>query len=136
MPTQAPPEVQRMFADLWAGLQRDNLKREQRAAEADPRAHRLSRTFNGPGGTNYHYVWGGLNGKGQSVYYCWSIHRNVAGYFLSWRQTRQKSGVTKRDQWAARRARKAAQALAKRRAAAFARQRPVKAAVQGIASRA
>lgn len=115
----APPEVQALFGKLFADMNRTNLELEEKSAQIDPRSHRLSRTFSGPGGTNYHYFTGGRNGKGQSILFCWSIHRNVAGYFLTWRQVRQQNGITKRDQWAARKSRRACIAIAQRRREAF-----------------
>lgn len=115
----APREAQEMFANLVRGFHDDNNKAERAAAERDPKRHKLSRVFAGPGGLNYHYTFGGMNGKKQRVYFCWSIHRNVAGYFLGWRQIKQANGVTKRDMWLARRSRKAVRAIANKRGAAM-----------------
>jgi hypothetical protein len=114
----APPEVQALFGKLFRDLERDNLERERKAAEADPRRHRLSLVFSG-GKMNYHYLFGGTDGRGRRVYFCWSIHRNVAGYFLGWRQVTNNKGAGKRDQWVARKTRKGVIAIAQRRAARY-----------------
>lgn len=113
---EAPAEVQQMFHKLWLGLERDRLDREERNAKADPRAHKLSKVF---ANSAYRCVYAGRNGKNQSVWYCWSSHRNVAGYYLGWRETHMRSGTVRRDQWAARKSRKAVSRLARKRAERF-----------------
>jgi hypothetical protein len=112
----APPAVQALFADLIQGFERDNLKRERDAAQADPRKHRLSRTFDR--GLSYHSLPAGRDGRGRWVTFCWSVHRNVAGYFLGWREVRGKRQA-KRDRWVARRTRRGVIAIAQRRRDVF-----------------
>lgn len=116
---QVPAEIQNLMAEMWADFERGEREREEQRAKADPKAHRLSRVFAGRTGTSYNLLLAGRNGKNQSVWYCWSCHRNVAGYFLGWRQTRRQNGTVKRDQWAARRSRKAVASLAQRRTDRF-----------------
>lgn len=113
---QLPAEIQQLMGDMWRDIQRDNMEREEKKAKADPKAHKLSKVFEN---SNYRYIYAGRNGRNQSVWYCWSSHRNVAGYFLGWRETHLRNKTGKRDQWAARKSRKAVQELAKRRAARF-----------------
>ena len=110
MKLELPADIQALFAKM----QQADLKAEEQRALGDPRHHKLSRVF--AAGMSYHYLPIGVNRKNQQVSFCWSVHRNVAGYFLSWRQTRQRNGVLRRDRWAARKTRKAVRALAERRA--------------------
>lgn len=112
----ASAEVQKMFAEIWGSMQREGMERKERAAKADPKAHKLTTIFKN---SNYRYVYGGYNGKNQLVLYCWSSHRNVAGYFLGWRETQRRNKTGKRDQWAARKSRKTVMELAQRRAKRF-----------------
>lgn len=112
---QLSGDLARMFADH----DRAAMKREDEQAQAAPRAHKLTRVFVGRYGLNYSYLTAGVNGKGQSVCFCWSTHRNAAGYFLGWRQTRMVKGTVKRDRWVARKQRKAVARVAERRVAAF-----------------
>lgn len=103
------------IAALFDNFQRSNNEFERAAAERDPNAHKLSRVMAGPHGLNYHYAWGGKNGRNQTLWFCWSTHRNVAGYFLGWREVRGKRKV-RRDRWVARKSRIAVKKLAQRRA--------------------
>lgn len=113
----APREVQELLGGLVRRLHQEQHKAERQAAEAAPRAHRLSRVF--AGGLGYRYVFGPNDGRGRRVLFCWSLRRNVAGYFLGWREVGpSKKGVTKRDRWAARKSRRGVVALAERRQAA------------------
>jgi hypothetical protein len=118
-----PVELQKLMGDMWRDIQQSGMKREQEAAEANPQAHKLSRTF-GPGvKLNSVYYSAGKDGRGRKVAFFYSTNRNVAGYFLAWRQIEGKKTV-KRDQWSARRSKKAISDLCRRRAEAFeARQR-------------
>lgn len=111
-----PPE----FYAHMRNMERASLNVETDEAKADPKRHKLSRVFEGKGGTNYSYWRAGKDGRNRLVLFCWSSHRNVAGYFLAWREVRGQR-QHKRDQWAARKSRKAARALAERRAEAFRR---------------
>jgi len=119
------PELQAALARISRSIIADDNKREAERAKADPKAHKLSRVIEGKHGTNYRYTSGGLDGKGRSVLFCWSLHRNVAGYFLGWREVyskpRGKRGAytVKRDQWIARKAKWRAREVAHRRAASF-----------------
>ena len=64
------------------------------------------------------YWRAGRDGLGREVRFCWSSHRNVAGYFLTWREVIGKSGF-KRSQFSAHRSRKACRAMAERRREAW-----------------
>ena len=104
-----------MFGKLYRDLEQDRNRREHEAAEADPKAHKLSRVMLGRGGLNYRWYPAGRNGRNQIVRFCWSLHRNCAGYFLGWREVQSKTQV-KRDRWIARKSRNAVKKLAQRRA--------------------
>lgn len=104
------------------------------AAMADPRGHKLTK-LTWPKSARYRFYGNPLSGyresnhaydsRGWEVRFCWSTVRNQAGYFLSWverippPQSKAKSHEPQRTQWAARRVRKRAKALALRRATAF-----------------
>jgi hypothetical protein len=109
------PELDRLFAEF----EQDNRRRELEAAKADPKKHKLTKVFENR--TNYRYYPGGKDGRGWEVRFCWSSHRNVAGYFLGWREVipPRKARTTlqfKRDQYVARKVKRRAEELALRRA--------------------
>ena len=103
----ADPVIAGMFADFA----RMNREREEAAAKANPQAHKLSRVFRD---SRYRFYEAGQNGRNQVVRFCYSSHRNVAGYFLGWREIEGKT-QTKRDQWTARKTRSAVADIARNR---------------------
>lgn len=118
------------FADIFRRMERENLARESEAAKANPKAHKLSRVMEGDRGLNYRYNNAGKDGRGRTIWFCRSTHKNVAGYYLVWRQIEtpakrkaKKPGdlvsTIKRDQWTGFKSRKSAIDLCRRRAAAF-----------------
>ncbi len=100
-----------VIRELCADFARMNLEREEKAAKADPAKHKLSRILANSG---YRFYDGGTNGRGQRVRFCYSSHRNVAGYFLGWREVIGKE-AGKRDRWTARKTRAAVSEIARRR---------------------
>jgi hypothetical protein len=79
----------------------DRLERERKAVLANPVKHKLTLHFAEDSRLNWRY-WRTLNVRGKRVRYCYSSERNLAGYFLGWRETWDaKRGVGKRDQWIA-----------------------------------
>ena len=84
-------------------------------ALADPVAHSLQVRF-APGKTNYRW-WGKVKTPRMTVAYCWSCHRNVAVYFLGWREVYNDRGIPgyTRDQYVARKSKKRLSLLQKRR---------------------
>lgn len=50
-----------------------------------------------------------INGKGQRVRFYRSCHRNIAGYFIIWREVTMKNGTIKNDMIRAFKSKKAAQ---------------------------
>lgn len=101
-----------MVADLIRQANQDWNAAEAKRAAADPKRYKLTRVMDK---LTYHYVPAGRDGWGRTIWFCWSCHRNAAGYFLGWRQVTAKDGTGKRDQWVARRCRKRAKELAYRR---------------------
>jgi len=83
-----------ILADVWRDLERDRNQRERERAEADPAAHRNSRVMEKAG---YRY-FSTKNGRGSIVRFCYSTNRNVAGYFIVWREIETKKSI-RRDQW-------------------------------------
>lgn len=114
-----PEPLQRLMGRMLRDMQQAGLERAESAAKADPRAHRLSRVFPKGARMNWRYYRAGRDGRGSEVRFCYTVERNVAGYFLAYRETRYKSGNGKRDQWAASKSKKAVMAICTRRLAAF-----------------
>lgn len=104
-----------VIAELLHDFTISNREREASAAKADPAKHKLTRVTND---TSYRYWGAGQDGMGREVRFCWTTHRNVAGYFLGWREVVGKK-ATKRDKWIARKSRAAATELSRRRQNAF-----------------
>lgn len=92
----APAEIKTLAAQLMDDIARSQMKIESNKAKEDPKANRLSRVFD-KGAAGYRY-YETKNGRGQSVRYCYSTNKNVAGYFLIWREVESKKQV-KRDQF-------------------------------------
>lgn len=104
-------ELDRMLQRMFQGFHQDNLKREEDAAKRDPLAHKKTTVMKD---TSYRYYAG--SGR---VLFCYSVHRNVAGFFLGWRERHFKSGKVKRDMFVSRRVKKRCIEIAQRRAAAM-----------------
>lgn len=104
---------------IWNGIERTNQEREKEEIATDPKKHKLTRMMADGKESNYRYFQT-RNGKGQKTLFCWSVHRNAAGYFLGWRETyfkgKGKNGqYAKRDKWIARKAKAACKKLAIKR---------------------
>jgi hypothetical protein len=93
------PEIQ----ELLRSFEQMNRDRESAAAKRDPLALKMTRVFDEGVSASYRYFGGKKNGKGQRVYFCYSVHRNAAGFFLGWRETHMQNGTVKRDRWVSRR---------------------------------
>lgn len=59
--------------------------------------------------------WTWRNGRNQKVHYCYTVHRNVAGYFVGWVETWFAHNVMVRKQWIFRRKKSAVMEIQKRR---------------------
>jgi hypothetical protein len=90
--------ISRRLNEHWASWQRFENDREEAEAKADPVRHKLSKLFDN---SNYRY-YRSKDGRGREVRFCYSCHRNVAGYFLAWREVIGKKEA-KRDGWIANR---------------------------------
>lgn len=90
-----PAPIQRMLLEMQ--LQR--LELEAAAVKADPVRHKLTLQF--PQGAKLNWLYWQVPKKQlPRVRYCYSTERNLAGYFLCWRET-WNGKVGKRDQFAA-----------------------------------
>lgn len=67
-----------------------------REAKSDPVKHKLTKIMEDD--SNYGYFSAGKNGRGSAVRYCYTVGRNVAGYFLIWREIETAKKV-ERDQF-------------------------------------
>lgn len=83
-----------LLAKVWRDLRQTSMKREAEEAKANPAKFRNSRTMNGH--TGYIYFTAGRDGRKRTIRFCYSVKRNVAGYFLVWRQVETKRTI-KRD---------------------------------------
>lgn len=104
------------FRDLILSFNRMNNDREAEAAKRDPLGNKTTRVFDKGVSTSYRYYGGKRNGKGQRVLFCYSVHRNAAGFFLGWREVWMVNGTVKRDRWVSRRVKARCIEIAKRRA--------------------
>lgn len=86
--------IRNLMEKLWGDIQRFDREGEERRAKADPVKHRNSRVFRN---SDYRF-YETRNGRGSRVRFCYSVHPNVAGYFLMWREVVTKREV-RRDQW-------------------------------------
>lgn len=128
-------EINSRLAPIFESFAKAQMERERDAAKANPLKHKLSTVMEAGQLSSRH--WGVLrDGRGRRVKFCWSCHRNVAGFFLAWREVEtpvRRKGKPKpgdvlstivRDQWTARRTKKALEQLQKRRHDAMLAKRP------------
>lgn len=107
-----PPDL----ADMLAAARDDARRGQVDSIKKDPKANKLTTVFEGD--IRYLYYPAGKDGLKREIRFCYTTVRNAAGYFLSFREVLSKKGG-KRDQFAARKVRKRAAALAKGRADRF-----------------
>lgn len=89
-------EVSANLNKIFADFTQSARKAESERAKANPLAYKNSRVMED--GAGYRYYVAGLNGRGSKVRFCYTTKRNVAGYFLLWREVETAKHV-KRDQW-------------------------------------
>lgn len=104
------------IADMLAAAREDARRSQVDHIKKDPKANKLTGVFEGD--IRYLYYPAGKDGLKREIRFCYTTVRNAAGYFLSFREVLTKKGG-KRDQFAARKVRKRAAALAKGRAERF-----------------
>ena len=123
--------INERLAPLFAELGQRFMEAEEAAAKRDPAKYRLSTVMERGKPLSYRH-WGAVKDKrGRRISYCWSVHRNVAGFFLGWREIEtpikrkrpakvgELVATTKRDQFTARRVKKRLEELQKRRTEAL-----------------
>lgn len=116
----APPDIKKLMASMWADIQKMDQASALKKIAADPRGHKLTRYMAAGANTNWRYCPAGKDGRGRTVRFAWACHRNAAGYFLGWREIVSKDGKTiERDQYFARKVKRRAAELQRKRAEAF-----------------
>lgn len=107
-------DLNNFMAKMLGDIQRGHDEALRERVKADPQANKLVRLFEK--GSNYRY-FSGKDGRGRKVLFCWSTNRNIAGYFLGWREVQSAKGARewKRDQWLARKVRTRCKEIARRR---------------------
>lgn len=104
------PGLERVLMEMEISAQ--EVEREK--IEADPKAHKTTGMM--AGHSRYRY-WSAKHKlpTGERVTFCYSTGRNVAGYFLAWREVWDvEKGEGRRDHWVADKKRKMACEHAKR----------------------
>ena len=76
-----PPEVRNLMRSMWADIERTDRERITKEAEKDPEKYRNTNIIRD---TNFRYYSVPGLPKGKRIGYCYSHHRNVAGFYLSW----------------------------------------------------
>lgn len=109
----------KVLNQLMTSMERSRQASLKAAIAKDPAKYKLNGMMADGKPASYRYM-GATNGRGQAVWFCWSVHRNAAGYFLGWRETyfkrTGKDGTyATRDQWSARKVKKRVIELAERR---------------------
>jgi hypothetical protein len=80
----APQGVKDMFRSIFLDMEKARLERIEDEAKKNPKMHRDTMVIERgqPAHSNY-FAMKGLP-KGKQIRFCWSKHRNVAGYYLTW----------------------------------------------------
>jgi len=122
------PRLQTALNSIISSMNQEANKTEAESAKQNPLKHKLSQVVEGK--LRYRYYSAGKDKRGRTIHYCYATVKNVAGYYLVWREVitpikRNREAVMgdrvatiKRDQWASRKLRRDACALAKKRARA------------------
>jgi hypothetical protein len=93
---QLPLDVQKMFAKLFGDFRRDENERIERLAKANPKAYKDCLVIDGNQNSVYWEVKNPPR-KGLRIRFCRAVHKNVAGYYLSWTEVwDMKKGLGRR----------------------------------------
>jgi hypothetical protein len=86
--TAVPSSVQSAFTRIMNDLDRISREREEIEAKKHPELYRNSQTMERGKSTRYTFfaLPTGHGRKGETVRFCYTKHRNVAGYYLSFTQ--------------------------------------------------
>jgi hypothetical protein len=115
-------EINARLAPIFHEFQQAEMARIEKAAKADPVRYRLTDVMP----------------RGRKIKFCWSVHRNVAGFYLGWREIEtpikrkrpakvgEAVATITRDQRCARRVKKRLEELQKRRTDALRAKYPAK----------
>jgi hypothetical protein len=110
---QLPRGTREALAELWSDLQQAGMRADQDRAKADPVANKLTTVFSGPMRWLYFKP---VRTRGRETRFCYSTTRNVAGYFLTWREIETGKRI-RRDSFRASKRRKTVAEIARKRAA-------------------
>jgi hypothetical protein len=97
-----PPEIRNMMMEM----QIEGIERGRKAVLANPEKHKKTLQF--PENARMRWLYyGSITSRGKRYRYCYSTERNLAGYFLGWREVWSiKSGLGRRDMISASKRRK------------------------------
>lgn len=90
-------EANQRIRHMHRRLDDDEEARIRCDIEAGRTAEKKTRLFRG--GMSWRYWSGGKDGRGREVRFCYTVRRNVAGYFLGFREVRKADGSGFRDGW-------------------------------------
>lgn len=85
---QMPAKMRDLMIDFMRDIERVEMDRAEVEAKKDPAAYRDSQIIERGKDTRFHYYSapkGAL--PGHRVTFCYSKHRNIAGYYLTWTET-------------------------------------------------
>ena len=102
------PAVQSILRDMALTQQRWAVE----DAQKDPKKYKLSTIIADGKPASARYWRGGKNAEGEQVDYGYACWKNIAGYYLSWREIENPTEI-KRDRFCAHRTRKRASGFAK-----------------------
>jgi hypothetical protein len=112
--TAIEKRLEKAVADIFRGVELADQRVELARIRSDPKAHRLTRLMAPGAKLSYRYTAGGTDHTGRTVRFCWSVHRNAAGFFLAWKELRGEKGQGERVGWTAHEKKYAAKAWAER----------------------
>lgn len=79
-----PAEAERLFASLFADFHRQERAIAEREAKEHPERFRNSQLMERGASTAYRYYSVPGQAKGKAIRFCWALHRNLGGQYLSW----------------------------------------------------
>jgi len=82
--TEVRAQLNEMLSSTWADIQRMNNDNIRRASERYPKAYRNCKVMELGKDTAFRYYESKTARRGQLTRWCYSKHRNAAGFYLSW----------------------------------------------------
>lgn len=81
---QMPPRVRDLMSSMMADIQRLSHENAEREAKTNPEKYRDSTVMERGADTRHRYWDVPDLPKGKSIRFCYTKHRNVAGFYLTW----------------------------------------------------